>query len=65
MRIGTFEGPSGPYGGAPNVVHPTDNDITPDPAKAESDAAQALADALYEDLKNAQRDPNAGQVIGK
>lgn len=60
MRIGSFEGPSGPYGTPPSTVHPTDNDITPDPAKAEADAAKAAADALFEDLQNAlKRDKTA------
>jgi hypothetical protein len=63
MRIGAFEGPSGPYGQPTNVVHPEDNNIVPDAAKAESDAAQALADQLFADIKNAGRDPNAGKTV--
>jgi hypothetical protein len=59
MRIGSFEGPTGPYGAAVNVVHPVDNDITPSVAAAEADAAKALADELYEELQNTLRDPNA------
>lgn len=62
MRIGGFEGPSGPYGVAPNAIHPRDNDITPDPAQAEADSAQARADELFAELKNALRDPNAGKA---
>ena len=61
-RIGSFAGPTTPYGVPPSAIHPTDNDITASAAQAEADAAKAAADALYEDLKNAQLDPNAGSV---
>lgn len=55
-RIGTFAGPTTPFGVPTDTVHPADNDITPDPAQAAADANKAAADALYEDLKNATRD---------
>ena len=65
MRLGTFDGPSVEYGRPSNVVHPTDNDITPDPAKAEADAAAAAAADLLNDIQNALRDPNAGKATVK
>lgn len=65
MRIGSFDGPSVAYGRPSNVVHPTDNDITPTPAQAEADAAKSLADELYSDIQNALRDPNAGKATVK
>lgn len=58
-RIGTFMGPTTPFGVPSPAVHPEDNDITPSAAQAEADAAKAAADALYEDIQNALRDPNA------
>lgn len=60
MRIGSFAGPSEEYGSQPTTVHPQDNDVTPDLALAEADAAKALADQLFEDLLNTRdRDPAA------
>jgi hypothetical protein len=58
-RIGSFMGPTTPFGVPTDAVHPTDNDITPSAQQAEADALKAAADELYEDLKNATRDPNA------
>lgn len=63
-RIGSFTGPTVPYGVPPSAIHPTDNDITPSTAQAEADAAKAAADALFEDIQNALRDPNAGKATG-
>jgi len=57
-RWGSFQGPTTPYGLPTNVVHPEDNDITPDPNKAEADALQAQVDDLHDDLINAQRAQN-------
>lgn len=62
MRIGAFDGPSVEFGRPSNVVHPTDNDITPSPAQAEADAAKAAADDLMADINNALRDPNADRA---
>lgn len=64
MRLGAFEGPSGQYGIPVNVVHPSDNDITPTTAQAEADRAKAAADDLYADIQNAiRRDPNAHKAV--
>jgi hypothetical protein len=52
MRVGSFTGPTAPYGPPSPIVHPRDNDVSPDKTIAESDAAKALSDALYEDLQN-------------
>jgi hypothetical protein len=57
--IGSFIGPQSAYGIPPNALHPQDNDITPDPAQAEADRLAAQAADLFDELKNAQRDPNA------
>lgn len=54
-RVGSFQGPSGPYGLPPASVHPEDNDITPTAAQAEADRLKATADQLFEDLKNVQK----------
>lgn len=54
-RFGSFAGPQGGYGVPPNVVHPEDNVITPDKAKAEADLLKSRADELYTDLLNQQR----------
>lgn len=58
-RVGSFAGPTTPYGQPLNTIHPSDNDITPTAAQAEADRAAAVADELYQQLKNALRDPNA------
>lgn len=58
-RIGSFAGPTTPFGVPTDTVHPSDNDITPSNEQAAADALKAQADELFEDLKNAQRDPNA------
>ena len=59
MRVGSFTGPTSSFGAPSPIVHPSDNDVTPDKTIAESDAAKALSDSLYEDLQNALRDKNA------
>lgn len=64
-RVGSFMGPTTPFGVPPSAISPTDNDVTPSAAQAEADAAKAAADALFEDLKNSQRDPNAGKTATK
>lgn len=61
-RVGSFAGPTTPYGTPLSTIHPTDNNITPSAAQAEADKAAAMADEIYQALKNAQRDPNAGKV---
>lgn len=58
-RVGSFAGPTTPYGAPLSTIHPTDNDITPTAAQAEADRAAALADEILQQLKNAMRDPNA------
>lgn len=58
-RIGSFVGPSTPFGVPTDAVHPSDNDITPSAAQAEADALKAATDELYDDINNALRDPNA------
>lgn len=55
-RVGSFTGPGAPYGVEPSAVHPDDNDITPDPKKAEEDRLQALQDEIYIKLQNEQRE---------
>lgn len=54
-QIGSFQGPSGPYGSPVSSVHPTDNDITPTAAQAEADMLKAQAQELFEDLANVLR----------
>jgi hypothetical protein len=54
-KIGSWMGPQSPYGVPPNALHPSDNDITPDPAQAEADRLAAQAADLFDELKNAQR----------
>lgn len=63
-RVGSFSGPTTPYGTPLSTIHPSDNDITPTAAQAEADRAAALADELYQQIKNAQRDPNASAASG-
>jgi len=63
-KIGSWMGPQSPYGVPPNVLHPSDNDITPDPAQAEADRLAAQADDLFDELKNAQRAPSTFTTPG-
>jgi hypothetical protein len=55
-RMGSFQGPTTPFGIPTSSVHPRDNDITPDPAKAEAEALKAQELSLYEDLQNLEND---------
>lgn len=55
-RIGSFTGPTTPYGIPPAAAEPIDNNINPDPALAQSDELKAQAEALLEDLKNLNND---------
>ena len=57
-RVGGFSGPSAPYGIEPSSIHPRDNDITPDPAKAEADRLKSMQDEIYVKLQNEQREQN-------
>lgn len=57
-RVGSFSGPSAPYGIEPNAVHPQDNDVTPDPTKAEADRLKSIQDEIYVKLQNEQREQN-------
>lgn len=57
-RVGSFMGPTTPFGVPTATVHPEDNDITPSSAQAQADAAKAAADDLFDEIQNALRDPN-------
>lgn len=55
-RIGSFTGPTTPFGVPTSTVHPADNNIIEDPTLAEQERVKALQDQLYEDLQNTLRD---------
>lgn len=55
-RIGSFTGPTTPFGVPTATVHPTDNNIVEDPTLAEQERLKALQDQLYQDLQNTLRD---------
>lgn len=55
-RVGSFAGPTTPFGVPTATVHPEDNQIVPDPTKVEAERLAALQDQLYRDLQNALRD---------
>lgn len=55
QRVGTFAGPSTPFGVPTPTVHPYDNNIVEDPTLAEMERVKALQDSLYEDTQNVLR----------
>ena len=54
-RVGVFQGPTAEYGARLSTVHPTDNNITPDPTQAAADLLQMNADSLLDEINNALR----------
>lgn len=58
-RVGSFMGPTTPFGVPTDTVAPSDNNIIPDPTIAAADAAKAAADDLYQQIQNLLKDPNA------
>ena len=53
--MGAFTGPSTPFGVPTSTIHPSDNDITPDPLASEAERINDLADQLYNDIRNHER----------
>lgn len=61
-RVGSFGGPTVHYGVPPSVIAPSDNNIIPSSSQATADQLASNAAALYADLQNSLRDPNAGKA---